>query len=68
VPTRPRAAGGVRVSGQRATAASGGAGVGAGAAFPAVCVAGVATVVDAQHASTTTGVLTTVVQPQLVWQ
>jgi hypothetical protein len=34
----------------------------------AVCVAGAVVTVATQHSLTTTGALTTVVQPQLVWQ
>ncbi len=68
VSPRPRAAGDVRVGDQRAAVASGDASVGVGAGRAAVCVAGVDVADATQHELTTTGALTTVVQPQLVWQ
>jgi len=37
-------------------------------AVAAVCVAGAVVTVATQHSLITTGVLTVVVQPQLVWQ
>ncbi len=68
MPTRPWAAGGVRAGGQRAAVEIGDASVGVGAGRAAVCVAGVDVADATQHELTTTGALTTVVQPQLVWQ